>query len=144
MTVFGPSANRAAAAWIKLCRAQLSVSARVLRTLPRKLTLPQFAVLEALDYLGPMCQRDISQKILKSNGNVTVVVDNLEKAGLVERTRSAEDRRFVRVTLTPEGHALISDVLPEYMETLSREFAVLSADEQDELGRLCRMLGRAQ
>jgi MarR family 2-MHQ and catechol resistance regulon transcriptional repressor len=142
MAHFGDEANQAASAWIKMCRAQLSVSGRVFRKLPERVTLAQFAVLEALDYLGPMCQRDISQKILKSSGSVTVVVDNLERAGLVSRARSAEDRRFVVVTVTPKGQHLLEEVLPAYMEALRHEFHVLSSAEQDELARLCRLLGR--
>jgi MarR family 2-MHQ and catechol resistance regulon transcriptional repressor len=142
MTRFSVEANQAAAAWVKLCRAQLSVSARLFRQVPARITLPQFAVLEALDSLGPMCQREISRKILKSGGNVTVVVDNLEKAGLVRRARSADDRRFVVVTVTEKGHDLIEDVLPSYMEALEHEFQALSQAEQAELGRLCRLLGR--
>jgi MarR family transcriptional regulator, 2-MHQ and catechol-resistance regulon repressor len=142
MTGFGEEANQAAAAWINLCRAQISVSARVLRRLPERITLAQFAVIEALDYLGPMCQRDISQKILKSSGNVTVVVDNLERAGLVWRERSVEDRRFVMVTVTPKGRDLLEAVLPAYMEALRQEFRALSSAERHELARLCRLLGR--
>ena len=49
------------------------------------LTVSQFGVLEALYHLGSMCQRDVARKVLKSTGNITTVIDNLEKRGLVER-----------------------------------------------------------
>jgi len=70
-----------------------------------------------------------------------VVVDNLDRRGLVTRTRSQKDRRHVEVSLTPEGKALMKQVLPAYVRTVTKEFSVLSDDEQEELGRLCRILG---
>jgi MarR family 2-MHQ and catechol resistance regulon transcriptional repressor len=45
-----------------------------------KLTISQFGVLEALYHKGPLCQRDIASKILKSTGNITLVIVNLEKS----------------------------------------------------------------
>ena len=51
------------------------------------LTISQFGVLEALYHKGPLCQRDIAAKILKSTGNITMVIDNLEKRELVRRER---------------------------------------------------------
>ena len=57
------------------------------------LPLSQFGVLEALWHLGPLCQRDLGLKIRKSSGNMTMVVDNLEKRALVDRRKNADDRR---------------------------------------------------
>jgi len=44
-----------------------------------KLTISQFDVLEALCYLRSLRQKDIGDKILKTNGNITLVIDNLVK-----------------------------------------------------------------
>ncbi|NLE74602.1 MAG: MarR family transcriptional regulator [Actinobacteria bacterium] len=136
-----PEQIRAFGAFIKLCRATWSLTSRVARSLPGEITFAQFAVLEALDTLGPMNQRTISRKILRSSASVNVVVDNLERRGLVKRTRSKIDRRNVEVSLTPTGHELMRDVLPVYVSTVQSEFNVLSEEEQEELGRLCRTLG---
>ena len=141
MQQYGSEALEAASAWIKLCRAQLAVSARIFRRLPARTSLAQFAVLEALDFLGPMYQREISEKILKSTGNVTVVVDGLERAGLAVRRRSQEDRRKMVVEITDEGRRWLYEILPVYMQALKEEFAVLGTEETAELGRLCRILG---
>ena len=60
-------------------------------------TPSQFGVLEALHHLGPLRQGEISAKLLRSGGNITLVVDNLEARGLVQRTREPNDRRVVTV-----------------------------------------------
>jgi MarR family 2-MHQ and catechol resistance regulon transcriptional repressor len=104
-------------------------------------TSGQFAVLEALLHLGPLCQRELGQKLLRAGGNITLVVDNLEKQGWVRRVRGRDDRRFVAVHLTAKGKRLIQRIFPEHAAAVSKEMSCLSADEQKALRQLCRKLG---
>jgi len=129
-------------AYIKLMRAADSVTARAHAVLPAGVTLTQFAALEALFHLGPLCQSDLATKLLKSGGNLTLVVDNLERDGLVLRTRDAADRRFVKVDLTHKGRRFIGALFPKVAVSLTREFAVLSNRDQLALARICKRLGR--
>src|SRR6185369_11545415 len=95
--------------YTKLMRAAESVTGRVSRVMSGAgLTISQFGVLEALLHKGPLCQRDIAAKILKSTGNITLVIDNLEKQGLVKRERISEDRRYLTISLTGQGEAVVS------------------------------------
>ena len=133
---------RALDAFIKLRRAADSMSARVNSHLAEaSLTESQFGVLEALWHLGPLCQAVLARKILKSSGNLTMVVDNLEKRGLVARARGEQDRRFVTVSLTDDGEQLIESIFPRHLARIVEQFEALSAVEQEELARLCRRLG---
>jgi MarR family 2-MHQ and catechol resistance regulon transcriptional repressor len=128
--------------FIKMNRANSAFEARVLaHGSLGALTLSQFGVLEALYHLGPLCQGALSQKLLKSTGNMTLVLDNLEKRGLVQRIRSQEDRRMVTIELTPVGRERIEAIFPLHAAAIRAEMSVLSADEQAQLGRLCRKLG---
>ena len=108
------------------------------------LTVSQFGVLEALYHLGSMCQRDVARKVLKSTGNITTVIDNLEKRGLVERQRSTEDRRYIQLHITEKGRELIQAFFPGHMERLVHCFSVLTADERAELARITKKLGLGQ
>jgi MarR family 2-MHQ and catechol resistance regulon transcriptional repressor len=141
----GPAAEvRALDAYIKLTRASASVDARLAGVASAAgLTGGQFGVLEALYHLGPLAQCDLAAKLLRSPGNVTLVIDNLEKRGLVRRERSTADRRRVAVHLTDEGRRLIRKLFPKHAAAVAAKFGVLTAAEQDELGRLCRKLGLA-
>ena len=130
--------------YIKLIRAADSVMARIYRTSELDgLTVSQFGVLEALLHLGPLCQRERGEKILKSSGNITMVIDNLEKRNLVERKRDRGDRRFVTVHLTGDGNQLIKAIFPRHLDRIKNELQVLSLAEQENLGLLCRAVGRA-
>ncbi len=128
--------------YTKLMRAAESVTSRVHRVLAApKLTISQFGVLEALYHKGPLCQKDIAAKILKSTGNITLVVDNLEKLGLVRRERDNEDRRFLTIHLTESGTKLITRVFADVEAAIVAEMASLSESEQELLGNLCKKLG---
>ncbi len=141
-TKFTDREKRALSAYTKLMRAAESVTARTSRHMAAaNLTISQFGVLEALYHKGPLCQRDIATKILKSTGNITMVIDNLEKRGLVRRQRDAEDRRFITIHLTETGKQLIDEVFPRVLAAIREEIGILEDAEQEELGRLCRILG---
>lgn len=128
--------------YTKLMRSAESVTGRVNRCMSAAgLTISQFGVLEALHHKGPLCQRDIAVKILKSTGNITLVIDNLEKRGLVRRERDAGDRRYFTIHLTAEGALLIAQVFPEVEAAIVVEMGTLSAAEQMQLGDLCKKLG---
>jgi MarR family 2-MHQ and catechol resistance regulon transcriptional repressor len=94
-----------------------------------------------LHHKGPLCQRDIAAKILKSTGNITLVIDNLEKQGLVKRERTSQDRRYLTVILTAQGEALIGDLFARVEAAIFAEMGVLTDDEQKTLGQLCKKLG---
>jgi len=135
---------RALKAYVKLMRAAESVTRRTHRHLSEAgLTLSQFAVLEALYHLGPLSQREIGQKILRSSGNITMVIDNLEKNGRVKRKRNEADRRLFIVHLTDKGYSLINKIFPAHAALIAKDLAVLTADEQVALERLCKKLGLA-
>lgn len=131
----------ALSAYVKLMRAAESITTRAHAVLPKELTISQFGVLEVLLHCGPLCQTDLAAKLLKSGGNITLIVDNLEKAGHVVRERSQEDRRFVTVSLTASGRTFISELFPKVAASITREIGVLSSAEQFTLGWLCKKAG---
>ena len=136
---------RALNTYTKLMRAAESITARTHRHLSSKgLTISQFGVLEALYHLGPLSQKQIGQKILRSRGNITMIIDNLEKRGLVMRKRHKADRRVFVVHLTDDGNKLISKIFPPHATKISDEMSILSAAEQETLGSLCKKLGLGQ
>jgi MarR family 2-MHQ and catechol resistance regulon transcriptional repressor len=140
-----PEEIRAVNAYVKLQRAADSVIARATKHFAESgLTTSQYGVLDMLFHLGPLAQKQIAEKLVKSDGNVTTVVDNLNKRGLVERERGAGDRRVVTVSLTSEGRALIAQVIPIHVRIIVEEMSYLTADEQEILGYLCRRLGKRE
>ena len=129
--------------FIRLQRATAAVETYLghMEDFPDRLTESQFGILEALLHLGPLCQNELGAKILKSKANVTLVVDNLQRSGLVRRVPHPTDRRMIQVELTSEGRTLIREVFPSRLRAIVDALGVLSPPEQARLGILCRKLG---
>ncbi len=139
---YGPKADAALSLWVKLARAYMTFARRSHDSIRSfGLTEPQFAVLETLGHLGPMTIGVLCKKQLVSGGNMTLVVDNLEKEGLVQRIHSKNDRRAIIVELTEKGTQLFEDTFPKHANNIADAASVLSAEEQETLSRLLKKLG---
>lgn len=137
--------ERALNTYIKLSRAAEAVGQRINEHLRQyDLTISQFGALEALYFLGPQQPGQLGTKILKSSGNMTLVIENLVKRGLVARQRREDDRRCIDIHLTEAGTALIESIFPPHVAGVVDAFAALTAAEQEQLGALCRKLGLSQ
>jgi MarR family 2-MHQ and catechol resistance regulon transcriptional repressor len=134
---------RALDAYIKLQRAADTVTKQTARRVKQAgLTESQFGVLEMLLHLGPLQQNVIGEKLLKSGGNITMVIDHLEQRKLLRRQANPNDRRCIVVHLTDRGRELIDEIFPAHAAYIAETMSALSAEEQETLGTLCRKLGR--
>jgi MarR family 2-MHQ and catechol resistance regulon transcriptional repressor len=135
---------RALNAYINLTRAANTLESVMAAQLEAQgLSVSQFGTLEALFHLGPLCQHEIAGKLLKSGGNITMVIGNLEKRGWIRRERVADDRRMIRIHLTPAGRRQLAKILPAHVAAITRAMRNLSNEQQEALRDLCRKLGRA-
>ena len=135
--------ERALSAYVELLRASDSLQNEAMRSLAGEDVTPtQFAVLEALYHVGPMCLSELARKILKTGGNLTMVMRNLQRRGLVVRQTNAHDRRFVSVAISDKGRALITRIFPGHAARIVELMGRLSPAQQDTLGELCRQLGK--
>lgn len=131
--------------FIKLMRASDSVAASINSFIAENgLSVSQFGVLESLYHLGPLNQTGIASKLLKTGGNITMVIDNLEKRGLVKRKRSKKDRRYIHVHITNEGSKLIKDIFPSHVDNIVARLSVLGVEEQLTMSDLLKRLGRGE
>lgn len=129
--------------WVVLARAYAAVSERAARDVARHdLTLAEFAVMEALYHKGPLLLGEVQKKILVSSGGVTYLVDRLEQRGLVERQLCAEDRRARYAALTDKGKTFMDRIFPEHADCIAEVASALPPEQQLELTRMLRDLGR--
>ena len=133
---------RAIDAYIKLQRSADTTVARATRHLASAgLTSSQYGVLDILFHHRPLPLGQIAEKILKSEGNMTTVVDNLERRGWVKRERNERDRRVVTLLLSEAGRQVIEEVLPQHIQAIVEEMSILTQEELETLSRLCRKVG---
>jgi len=133
---------RALDTYIKFMRAADTINTAVNLSLSKfGLTESQFNVMDALYHLGSLSQKELGNKLLKSGGNITMVIDNLEKNAYVERKRGTKDRRIFFVHLTKKGKRRLEEILPVQVDFITNEMKRLSKTEQVELQRLCKKIG---
>ena len=139
---YGPQADLALSTWVKLARAFSVVDKKSVGNIRTfGLTEAQFSALECIGHKGPMTLGELGRRQLVTNGNITLVADNLEKQGLLERRRGTKDRREVVVHLTPKGQRLFERIFPPHATHMTKVMSVLSAEEQVQLGSLLKKLG---
>ena len=101
------------------------------------LTQPQFLVLTQVAEEEGIPLTRIGENMLVTGGNITGIVDRLEREGLVKRKRDREDRRIIRAFFTAKGKKAYQQAMPAYDRFLKSTFGDLSGAE---MGRLHKSL----
>jgi len=100
-------------------------------------TLPRFDLMAQLErHPEGLKMNELSRLLMVTGGNVTTIVDQLEKEGLVERLDEPADRRAFRIHLTRTGERTFADMAREHEEWVLGLVSGLSRREQDDLLRL--------
>ena len=134
--------RHAVAAWLRLARfvnAQHSALAARLRA-PR-LSLAQFDIIAQIGAREGLSQKQLADRLVVTQGNVTQLLQRLEKRRLVLRPPNG---RCNRVQLTMAGQRLRNALVPQQERAITGLFAPLSDTELDALSRLLRKLLRAR
>lgn len=125
--------------WIELSRLNLVIGRNIFTPIKTfDLSPVQFAVLEALYHKGQLSVGQIKDSILTTSGNLTVVINNLEKRNLISSC-PGEDRRVKLIDITEEGARIIEGVFPSHVELLDE---ILNFYEEDEKIELITLLSR--
>lgn len=139
---YGESNNLNLKVLVTLSRATQAVHKRSIKIFNEGgLTSAQFAVLEVLYHKGDLRISEIIEKILSTGGNMTVVINNLEKEQLVEKHIDVEDKRVTLIRITEKGKKKIEDIFPVHLRELEQQFSVLTAAEKKTLRTLLKKLG---
>lgn len=95
---------------------------------PYGITGTQYNVLRILRGSEPdgLCRNELRDRMLSRMPDVTRLLDRMEESGMVQRTRSSEDRRLVTTRITEKGERLIDELGPMVTEEHRRRFAHLT------------------
>jgi DNA-binding MarR family transcriptional regulator len=110
------------------------------RLAARGLRLWHMAILAALADFGPHAQRDLAERLAIHPSDVAKIVDELEAAGQVERTRDDRDRRRITVRLARPGRTALRSLEREAGQVGDEILAPLDSAERDQLRALLERL----
>jgi DNA-binding MarR family transcriptional regulator len=103
-------------------------------------TLPRFDLMAQLDRAPDgLTMGELSSRLMVSNGNVTGLTDALVREGLVSRLPEPEDRRSLRIRLTPSGKRAFDTMTPTHEQWIDQMMAGLT---RAEMAHLLELLGR--
>ena len=98
---------------------------------PYAITSTQYNVLRILRGAEPegLCRNELRDRMLTRMPDVTRLLDRMEDAGLVERTRDTEDRRMVTSRITKKALQLLTTLDPLVAENEKHFFSGISRDQ---------------
>lgn len=95
-----------------------------------KVSFPQYFLLGFLSQRDHLTMSEVAEKMGHTTAAATGLVDRLENLGLAQRSHSSEDRRKIRVQITPHGAALVTRVRDDMVQSLVKLMHQLSTEEQ--------------
>ena len=119
--------------WLRLLTCSHLIENHVRKALGKrfKTTLPRFDLMAQLERVPEGLQMgELSRRMLVTGGNVTGIVDQLERAGLIVRTEDPADRRVYLVKLTKEGRRLFGQMAVEHESWIVDLFSGIPKREQ--------------
>jgi len=125
--------------WLRLLTCTQLIERRVRSRLREEFatTLPRFDLMAQLDrYRDGLKMNELSRLLMVTGGNVTAIVDQLEKEGLVERLDEPADRRAFRIRLTRAGEKSFTEMARAHEQWVVELLAGLTRRERDELLKL--------
>ena len=135
--------HRALRIWLRLLTCTQLVERRVRSGLREDFgtTLPRFDLMAQLErHPEGLKMNELSRLLMVTGGNVTAIVDQLEKEGLVERLDEPADRRAFRIRLTRAGDKTFAEMARAHEQWVVELLSGLSRREHDELLKLLAKL----
>ena len=135
--------HRALRVWLRLLTCTQLIERRVRSRLREQFatTLPRFDLMAQLErHPEGLKMNALSRLLMVTGGNVTAIVDQLEKEGLVERLDEPADRRAFRIRLTRSGEKGFAEMARAHEDWVVELLAGMRRRDQDELLRLLAKL----
>lgn len=125
--------------WLRLLSCTTLVEDSIRQQLREQfdISLSRFDLMAQLErHSEGLTMGELSRRMMVSGGNITVIVDQLEKEQLVQRQIAAKDRRSFRVLLTPSGHKAFAGMASAHEAWVVGLFSGLSERQQQQLNTL--------
>lgn len=128
-------------AWLRLARIYHKIDRRTAETMRQHdLSVSRFDVLNHAGTPEGRTQGELANALLVTKGNVTQLLDAMERKGLLERRREG---RTKRIFLTGKGRCRRADAVAIQEAEIASDLSALDEDEMQTLIRLLRKLDQS-
>lgn len=125
--------------WVAIIRAEKAIVRELTRALiPFGLKVGQLDLMMNVYRHPEISQQELARRLLVGRSNITMLLPDLEKRDLIARNNDANDKRVMRLSLTPQGEALLIRALDVYAKLIDRVMAQSSEAECNAMGEQMR------
>ena len=127
--------------WIAVVRAEKAIVRELGKALaPLDLKLVQLDLLMNLYRHPGTSQHDLARRLLVGRSNITMLLPQLEKQGLLRREPDAKDKRVMRIHMTQKGETVLMEALKVYTALIDRVMAQSTPAECDAMGEVMQRI----
>ncbi len=127
--------------WISVVRAEKAIVRELTRALaPLDLKIVQLDLLMNLYRHPGTSQHELARRLLVGRSNITMLLPQLERQGLLTREPDGKDRRVMRIRMAAKGEAVLMEALAVYTALIDRVMAQSSPAECDAMGEVMRRI----
>lgn len=127
--------------WVAVARACHLVQQALARELkPLELKPPHLDIMVNLMHAEGISQQDLAHRLLVGRSNMTMLLPQMEKRGLIERRPDETDRRVLRLHLTDQGKALVKRAIAIQTDLVDEIMSVSSPEDCEIVGDVMRRM----
>lgn len=125
--------------WVAIIRAEKAIVRELTKALiPFGLKIAQLDLMMNVYRHPGISQQELARRLLVGRSNITMLVPDLEKLGLITRDNDANDKRVMRLSLTSQGETLLLQALEVYAGLIDRVMAQSTDAECNAMGEQMR------
>ncbi len=132
--------------WIAVAKASQIIHQKLAKALTSlDIKVPHLDILANLYRFEGISQQDLARKLLVGRSNISMLLPQIEKRGLIERRPDERDKRILRLHLTEKGRELTRKALAIELELIEYSMSTTSEDECNHVGDVMkRMISRME
>ncbi|NQY24568.1 MAG: MarR family transcriptional regulator [Campylobacteraceae bacterium] len=131
---YGKRSDKAMKTWVQISKTFNKFFTTELKYFSEySLTFNQFKVLEVLYHRGDLNITSITKLTTSTPGNITVVVRNLKRDGLIHSLCDPKDKRASILSISEEGRKIIASLFPQHAKNITSYMDVLDDEELETL-----------
>ncbi len=132
--------------WIAVAKASQLIHQKLGKALTSlDIKVPHLDILANLYRFEGISQQDLARKLLVGRSNVSMLLPQIEKRGLIERRPDDKDKRVLRLYLTEKGRELTRKALAIELELIEYSMATSSVEECNLVGDVMqRMIAKME
>jgi len=127
--------------WIAVARASQLIHQRLAKALvPLDIKVPHLDILANIYRFEGISQQDLADKLLVGRSNISMLLPQIEKRGLMERRRDESDKRVLRLYLTDQGRDVTGKALAIEVDLIEHVMSTTGMEECNRVGETMKRM----